>query len=269
MRALSRKLTYANVMSTLAVFLVLGGATAVAAGQLGKNSVGSKQLRKNAVTAAKLKTGAVTESKLAAGAVTATKIKDGAITGAKVDAATLGTVPRATSAASAATAATASTFAGYARKGVIRVTAAPERGSIAESFAAAPETPIVTVGPFTVYGKCVEFGGIETDAVIFIRTTENGSLLNSDFDDFEGNPLFLDANTPETNRELTSTGATGNAADYFAVHSPEFTAIAPSGVTVRGDLQVAAKHGNLANGNGLYGDDNVCLFAGEATALNG
>ena len=31
-------LSYANVMSTIAVFLVLGGATAFAASQLGKNN---------------------------------------------------------------------------------------------------------------------------------------------------------------------------------------------------------------------------------------
>ena len=85
MRALRSRLTYANVMSTIAVFLVLGGATAFAAGHLGKNTVGSKQLKKNAVTAAKLKKNAVTESKIAKDAITAEKIKNGAVTGAKVD----------------------------------------------------------------------------------------------------------------------------------------------------------------------------------------
>jgi len=62
-----KRLTYANVMSTLAVFLVLGGATAFAAG-LGKNSVGPKQLKRNAVTSSKIKNGAVTEGKIAASA---------------------------------------------------------------------------------------------------------------------------------------------------------------------------------------------------------
>jgi len=71
-----KRLTYANVMSSIAVFLVLGGA-AVAATQLPKNSVGSKQLKKNAVTTA--------------------KIKKDAVTGAKVKESTLGTVPSAAS----------------------------------------------------------------------------------------------------------------------------------------------------------------------------
>ena len=44
---------YANVMSTLCFFLLLGGGAAYAAGHLGKNAVGTKQLKKNAVTTAK------------------------------------------------------------------------------------------------------------------------------------------------------------------------------------------------------------------------
>jgi hypothetical protein len=47
------KLTYANVMATVAVFLALGGG-AYAATQLPKNSVGAKQLKPHAVTPAKL-----------------------------------------------------------------------------------------------------------------------------------------------------------------------------------------------------------------------
>lgn len=85
MNQIRKRLTYANVMSTIAVFLLLGGATAIAAGGLGKNTVGSKQLKKNAVTAAKIKKNAVTMA----------KIKKDAVTGAKVNESTLGTVPSA------------------------------------------------------------------------------------------------------------------------------------------------------------------------------
>jgi hypothetical protein len=84
-KQIKQRLTYANVMSSIAVFLVLGGATAFAAVQLGKNTVGSKQLKKNAVTAAKIKKNAVTTA----------KIKKNAVTGVKVNEATLGTVPSA------------------------------------------------------------------------------------------------------------------------------------------------------------------------------
>lgn len=109
MKQIRKRLTYANVMSSIAVFLVLGGATALAAG-LAKNSVGSKQIKKNAVTTAKIKNnavttakiknGGVTGSKLAAGAVggsalgagsiTNDKLAEGAVTGSKVAAGTIG-----------------------------------------------------------------------------------------------------------------------------------------------------------------------------------
>ncbi len=50
------QLTYANVMSTLAVMIALGG-TSYAAITLPKNSVGERQLRKDAVTTAKVRNG--------------------------------------------------------------------------------------------------------------------------------------------------------------------------------------------------------------------
>ncbi|MBS1894864.1 MAG: collagen-like protein [Actinobacteria bacterium] len=48
------KLTYSNVVATLALFIALAGGTAFAASQLGKESVGARQLKKEAVTPAKL-----------------------------------------------------------------------------------------------------------------------------------------------------------------------------------------------------------------------
>jgi hypothetical protein len=82
-------------MSSLAVFLVLGGATAFAATQLAKNSVGSKQIKKNAVTNAKIKNKAVSGAKIADGAVATSKIGSDAVTGDKVNESTLGQVPTA------------------------------------------------------------------------------------------------------------------------------------------------------------------------------
>jgi hypothetical protein len=101
-KQIRKRLTYSNVMSSIAVFLVLGGGAAFAAGQLGKNSVGSKQLKKNAVTTAKIKKNAVTTA----------KIKNGAVTGAKVNAGTLGTVPNASHASTADSAGNANTVGG-------------------------------------------------------------------------------------------------------------------------------------------------------------
>jgi hypothetical protein len=76
--------TYANVVSTLCLFLLLGGASAVAATQLAKNSVGTKQIKKSAIVTAKIKNAAVTTSKLAENAVTSGKLADTAVTTSKV-----------------------------------------------------------------------------------------------------------------------------------------------------------------------------------------
>lgn len=54
MKHLLSRLSYANVISTLCLVLVLGGGSAYAATQLAKNSVGTQQLKNAAVTPAKL-----------------------------------------------------------------------------------------------------------------------------------------------------------------------------------------------------------------------
>jgi hypothetical protein len=92
-KQIRKRLTYANVMSSIAVFLILGGA-AFAAAKLPKNSVGTKQLKSNAVTSAKIKNNAVTGGKIQAGSVTgdkiaanavgATNLADGAVTTGKI-----------------------------------------------------------------------------------------------------------------------------------------------------------------------------------------
>jgi hypothetical protein len=81
-KQIRKRLTYANVMSSIAVFLVVGGATAFAA--LGKNTVGTKQIKKNAVTTQKIKNNAVSGPKLQANSATTDKIADGAVTGSKL-----------------------------------------------------------------------------------------------------------------------------------------------------------------------------------------
>jgi hypothetical protein len=78
------RLSYANVMATIAVFIALGGAS-YAALKLPKNSVGAKQLKKNSVTGAKIKKNAVTGA----------KVKDQSLTGKDIDLGKLGTVPSA------------------------------------------------------------------------------------------------------------------------------------------------------------------------------
>jgi len=89
-----KRLTYSNVVATLALFGVLAGGVAVGA-SLKKNSVGKKQLKRGAVVTQKIGAGAVATDKLADGAVTTPKLGESSVTGPKVDESTLGTVPSA------------------------------------------------------------------------------------------------------------------------------------------------------------------------------
>lgn len=90
MKQISKRLTYANVMSSLAVFLILGGATAfaavkkVGANEIKANSIKTGKLVKEAVTAGKIKKSAITESRIANGAVTNSKIADNAVSTSKI-----------------------------------------------------------------------------------------------------------------------------------------------------------------------------------------
>jgi hypothetical protein len=152
-------------MSSLAVFLILGGATAfaaikkVGANEIKANSIKTGKIVKEAVTAGKIKVGAVTETKIGDGAVTTNKIADNAVTtakiadnavttakiakdavitdklandtvtGAKVNEATLGQVPSAANAAALGGIAAS----GYARRFFARVAYTTETPSIIAS----------------------------------------------------------------------------------------------------------------------------------------
>jgi hypothetical protein len=87
LRAVLRRLTYANVIATLALFLALGGG-AVWAANKAANKVGTGKLKPNAVTAGKIKASAVTTSKIRENAVTNAKIREGAVSFGKLAAGT-------------------------------------------------------------------------------------------------------------------------------------------------------------------------------------
>ena len=88
-----RRLTYANVAATLALFLTLSGGAVWAADkitskQIGKGAVKTKNLAKSAVKAKNLAKKSVTSAKLAKGAVTNAKLGDGSVNFAKIAAGT-------------------------------------------------------------------------------------------------------------------------------------------------------------------------------------
>lgn len=71
-------LSFANVISVMALFVALGGSS-YAAVQLSKNSVGAKQIKKNAVRAAEINRNAVGASEVRSNAIAGADVADGSI----------------------------------------------------------------------------------------------------------------------------------------------------------------------------------------------
>jgi hypothetical protein len=124
--SLSSKLTYANVMSTIAVVLAVGGGATALALTLPKNSVHSKQIAK--------------------GAVKTSDIGKDAVTGDKVKESSLGKVPLAVHADSADSATTAANATNAAHAASADALTAPGGASISPTNVV--QTQNVT-GPFT------------------------------------------------------------------------------------------------------------------------
>jgi len=61
MDSIRSRLSFANVISLIALFVALGG-TGYAAVKLPKNSVGGTQIKKNAVSSSKVKNGSLTNA---------------------------------------------------------------------------------------------------------------------------------------------------------------------------------------------------------------
>lgn len=77
--SMKSKLSYSNVVSTLALFLALTGGAAYAASKIGTND-----LKHQAVTAKKIRPGAIKTGKLASGAVKGPQLAAGAVVNRKI-----------------------------------------------------------------------------------------------------------------------------------------------------------------------------------------
>ena len=83
MTKLLRELTYARVVSTLALFIALGGGAYAIS--IGKNDVGPKQIRKGAVRSAEIKDDAVKGRDIARNTIAGGKIKNDSLGRADID----------------------------------------------------------------------------------------------------------------------------------------------------------------------------------------
>ncbi len=146
MKQIRKRVTYANVMSSIAVFLVLGGGAAYAAKKIGSNeikgnSITTGKIKKEAVAAAKIKKNAVITAKIANNAVTTAKIADDAVTGDKVKESTLAEVPNA---ANAKNANNANTVGGQS---VVRIFGQVPSGAVSQQT-------IASFAGFTLTSNC-------------------------------------------------------------------------------------------------------------------
>jgi hypothetical protein len=126
----------------------------------------------------------------------------------------------------------------YRRSGIRRVVATSGTDATAARIAA-PRVTLFRVAPFTIYAKCFSDPG-STFAKVYIATSQAGSIYQGD-----------------------ASGMSGNAADFYGMHSTEISAMSPSGTVIEARVPFAAKRGTLPGGNGIYRSGNVCLFAGD------
>lgn len=208
MKSARRHLSYANVISTICLFVLLGGG-AYAAARLPAKSVGTAQLK--------------------AGAVTGAKIKDGTITGAKVDSRTLGPVPTATNAdhATSADSATSTGKAAIATKANLATNAELLGGSPASGFVSSSQvgyidrtfsgctlsvfciSDVLTIAGVTVRATCEYNGGISAMILRVIGAARTGYSYVTNGTEARRGQFENDGNVIPAVSTGTEVGATG------------------------------------------------------------
>jgi hypothetical protein len=231
LKQIRKRLTYANVMSSIAVFLVLGGATAVAA-----KKIGSNEIKGNSITTGKIKKEAVSASKIKKNAVTTAKIANGAVTGAKLNLGSVGTVPNAAHANSADNANNANTVGGQ---------------SVGKIFAKLQEgqtnVQIASFAGFTITATCN--GSVEN---LTLHAPSNvGSIVQSQGNGQPEGPIFdRDNGIGNISASLNTEGGNENIRG-----TSTFNGATSTGTVVSG--QITYEDSNTFN------SEAVCAFVGH------
>lgn len=102
MARLRKHLTYANVMSSLAVFMLLSGtayaASTISGSRLKNGSVSGKKLKAGSVSGSKLHTGSISNSKIQGSTLTGSRLVPNTLTDREVNMAKLGKISKASTA---------------------------------------------------------------------------------------------------------------------------------------------------------------------------
>ena len=250
----TRRPSASLVVSFVALVIAISG-TAVALP--GKNKVETNDLEKRAVTSKKLGNKAVTTKKLQNLAVTSAKLADDSVDGSKVVPGSLTGEDIADDSIGDGKLNEIEVIGGS----YIRATATDGPDEAAARLAA-PEIALFQKGQLEIYAKCFRNAGAdETRVEVYGRTSVDGSILDGQ-DNLPGGPAaadFLNTGTPELDRQLDTEDIAGADASY---NENEYALASPDGTGLNGQLALGVKNGNLAAGNGIYGDGNVCLIQG-------
>ena len=207
-------------------------------------------------------------------------VRGNSLTGRAIRESRLGKVPRATRADSAtsadsATNAQLAAVAGRAENVQVLegVKVAPSAANADPNVAqgAAQQVPLGANGALSIYAKCWAENDLAVNPAvsggIFVSTSQPGSIMTSDSADLEGNGGLADMLNPTTAEDqravsqTTSYAMTG-VANRTGPDEWGFSAVAPDGRTLHGELSLATKTGELAGGNGLWGPGPACVFTG-------
>jgi hypothetical protein len=244
----------ALIVALVALVAAMSGA---AVALPGKNTVNSGDIKDGDVRAKDLERDAVRSKHVKGKSLRGSDVQDDALKGKQILEDKLEAVP------AAKTVETVTPFgAGIERVG------ATDGPSEAAAQAAAPRVALATKGTLSVYAKCFrDAPANRLFGEIYIESSEGGAIFDASGRDRKpggaASADFLNPDTPEEDRELASETITGGGA-AFEGEGDGWRAMAPDGTGLTGTFAVAVKNGNLAGGNGVYGDGNVCLFSGSA-----
>jgi hypothetical protein len=223
---IQRKLSFANVVSVIALFMALGGssyaALRVGSAQIVDGSVRSGDIHNNTIRSRDIRNGSVLGLDLRNGTVTSADIRDGTVTGADVGhnaltakdilESSLGTVPSAADAAKLDGKA-ASDFVGADRL----VTTPFVRLTVGQT------KTILRRGPFTWSAQCSDAGGGQVRLAVTLESTEANSFSAS----FSSQGAAVGPGSPATVFDNQS------SSPAYSIGFPA-TAIAPSGAETSG-----------------------------------
>ncbi len=238
------RVTYANVVSTLALFLAVGGGTAIALS--GSNSVFSDDIAPHQVRSGDIAPGAVGSGKVEDGSLTGEDVSNASTLGRReIDEADLGTVPAATRADLAAQAVRADSAGGVT----------PRRIYFSRVDGDGASDPVLDLGGLVLTASC-SVGG---DLSVVATTTVDHATLESAWTDGSGFGKASDDNFETTEPSPPVISGNGEEAANPVQGTLTYTAPLAGG----GRRVVNVVYGG-DEGIGDPASATDCLFAGTA-----